>query len=118
MLRALRLVDVLGGAARTLACLWNPAASTRMSLTRGAIAVNASGLHIPARCAMSACPTYHEARTRILAEPRGVAGFGFAVGYDSPSQFSREYRRLFGVPPSRDALALRGPTALPPIRRT
>jgi AraC-like DNA-binding protein len=49
----------------------------------------------------------HEARTRLLAEPGDIAGAGFAVGYDSPSQFSREYRRMFGVPPSRDALTLR-----------
>jgi AraC-like DNA-binding protein len=49
----------------------------------------------------------HEARTRLLAQPGDVAGVGFSVGYDSPSQFSREYRRMFGVPPSRDALALR-----------
>ena len=28
------------------------------------------------------------------------------VGYDSPSQFSREYRRRYGVPPSRDATRL------------
>jgi AraC-like DNA-binding protein len=49
----------------------------------------------------------HEARTRLLGEPGDVTGVGFAVGYDSPSQFSREYRRMFGVPPSRDALALR-----------
>jgi AraC-like DNA-binding protein len=48
-----------------------------------------------------------EARARLLAEPGDVAGAGFAVGYDSPSQFSREYRRLFGAPPGRDALALR-----------
>jgi transcriptional regulator GlxA family with amidase domain len=48
-----------------------------------------------------------EARSRLVAEPRDVAGVGFAVGYDSPSQFSREYRRMFGVPPSHDALALR-----------
>jgi AraC-like DNA-binding protein len=34
------------------------------------------------------------------------------VGYDSPSQFSREYRRMFGAPPSRDALALRERAAL------
>jgi AraC-like DNA-binding protein len=27
---------------------------------------------------------------------------GFAVGYDSPSQFNREYARLFGAPPRRD----------------
>jgi AraC-like DNA-binding protein len=49
----------------------------------------------------------HEARARLLAEPRDVTGVGFAVGYDSPSQFSREYRRMFGLPPSRDARALR-----------
>jgi transcriptional regulator GlxA family with amidase domain len=49
----------------------------------------------------------HEARTRLVAKPEDVAGAGFAVGYDSPSQFSREYRRMFGVPPSRDAAAVR-----------
>ena len=49
----------------------------------------------------------HEARTRLLAEPGDIAGAGFAVGYDSPSQFSREYRRMFGAPPSRDAVTLR-----------
>jgi AraC-like DNA-binding protein len=49
----------------------------------------------------------HEARARLLAEPGDVAGVGFAVGYDSASQFSREYRRMFGVPPGRDALARR-----------
>jgi AraC-like DNA-binding protein len=48
-----------------------------------------------------------EARARLLAEPGDITGVGFAVGYDSPSQFSREYRRMFGLPPSRDALALR-----------
>jgi AraC-like DNA-binding protein len=31
----------------------------------------------------------------------------FRVGYESPSQFSREYRRLFGAPPIRDAQRLR-----------
>jgi AraC-like DNA-binding protein len=55
----------------------------------------------------------HEARARLLAEPGDVAGVGFAVGYDSPSQFSREYRRMFGVPPSRDALVLREAAVLP-----
>ena len=47
----------------------------------------------------------HEARARLLADPRDVAGVGHAVGYDSPSQFSREYRRMFGAPPSRDTAA-------------
>jgi AraC-like DNA-binding protein len=48
-----------------------------------------------------------EARARLLAQPGDVTGVGLAVGYDSPSQFSREYRRMFGAPPSRDARALR-----------
>lgn len=50
----------------------------------------------------------HEARTRLLADPGDIAGVGHAVGYGSPSQFSREYRRLFGAPPSRHGPALRG----------
>ena len=57
----------------------------------------------------------NEARARLLTDPGDVAGAGFAVGYDSPSQFSREYRRMFGVPPGRDALALREAAALPSI---
>jgi AraC-like DNA-binding protein len=48
-----------------------------------------------------------EARARLLTQPDDITGIGFAVGYDSPSQFSREYRRMYGVPPSRDAIALR-----------
>jgi AraC-like DNA-binding protein len=54
----------------------------------------------------------HEARARLLAEPSDVTGVGYAVGYDSPSQFSREYRRMFGVPPSHDARALRDAAVL------
>jgi AraC-like DNA-binding protein len=48
-----------------------------------------------------------EARLLLAANPNDVAGIGYRVGYDSPSQFSREYRRQFGVPPSHDALRLR-----------
>jgi AraC-like DNA-binding protein len=55
----------------------------------------------------------HEARARLLADPADIAGAGYAVGYHSPSQFSREYRRMFGAPPSRHAPALRAET-LPP----
>ena len=47
------------------------------------------------------------ARTRLLVAPGDVAGAGFSVGYDSASQFSREYARLFGAPPGRDAARLR-----------
>jgi AraC-like DNA-binding protein len=52
-----------------------------------------------------------EARARLIAQPRDVAGVGFAVGYESPSQFNREYRRRFGIPPGKDAQQLRRATA-------
>ena len=48
-----------------------------------------------------------EARSRLLADAADVAAVGFAVGYDSASQFSREYSRLFGAPPGRDIARLR-----------
>lgn len=48
-----------------------------------------------------------EARLQLIARPGDVAGVAYAVGYESPSQFSREYRRSFGVPPSQDAATLR-----------
>jgi AraC-like DNA-binding protein len=48
------------------------------------------------------------ARAKLLANPGDVAAVGYTVGYDSPSQFSREYRRLFGAPPGRDAARLLG----------
>lgn len=48
-----------------------------------------------------------EARNRLLADGHDIAGVGFAVGYDSPSQFSREYSRQFGRPPGRDLERLR-----------
>lgn len=38
----------------------------------------------------------------LLATTNDVTSVSHRVGYDSPSQFSREYRRQFGAPPSRD----------------
>lgn len=49
-----------------------------------------------------------EARRLMLAEGASAGSAGFAVGYDSPSQFSREYRRLFGAPPRRDIARMQG----------
>ncbi|TQJ06459.1 AraC family transcriptional regulator [Kribbella jejuensis] len=43
-----------------------------------------------------------EARLRVVGLGEDVTSAGYAVGYESPSQFSREYRREFGTPPSRD----------------
>ncbi|MBC2900077.1 AraC family transcriptional regulator N-terminal domain-containing protein [Streptomyces cupreus] len=56
-----------------------------------------------------------EARSLLVARPGDVAGVGHLVGYDSPSQFNREYRRLFGVPPGQDAARLRAATT--PVRQ-
>jgi len=47
------------------------------------------------------------ARSLLVARPGDIAGIGHRVGYDSPSQFTREYRRLFGAPPRQDAERLR-----------
>lgn len=46
------------------------------------------------------------ARARLVSTRDDVAEIGFAVGYDSPSQFSREYRRMFGKPPGQDGADL------------
>jgi AraC-like DNA-binding protein len=43
-----------------------------------------------------------EARQRLIARPGNIAQVAFAVGYQSLSQFSREYSRQFGFPPTRD----------------
>ncbi|MFN8516679.1 MAG: AraC family transcriptional regulator [Thermomicrobiales bacterium] len=48
-----------------------------------------------------------EARRLLLAEDRDAASVGRSVGYDDPSHFTREYKRLFGAPPLRHAGQLR-----------
>jgi AraC-like DNA-binding protein len=49
----------------------------------------------------------NEARRLMLAENHDATTAAFQVGYESPSQFSREYGRLFGAPPLRDITSLR-----------
>jgi AraC-like DNA-binding protein len=48
-----------------------------------------------------------EARRLMLGEGLDAASAAFRVGYESPSQFSREYRRMFGAPPRRDVAVLK-----------
>jgi AraC-like DNA-binding protein len=48
-----------------------------------------------------------EARRLMLAEGADAATASHRVGYESPSQFSREYARRFGAPPVRDIQRLR-----------
>jgi AraC-like DNA-binding protein len=52
-----------------------------------------------------------EARRLMVTDGLDAADAGFRVGYESPSQFSRDYVRRFGLPPARDAGRLRAGTA-------
>jgi len=49
-----------------------------------------------------------EARRLLLSNATSAEAIAYEVGYASPSQFSREYARLFGQPPRRDAESVRG----------
>lgn len=52
-----------------------------------------------------------KSRLLLFTGADDVATVGYRVGYDSTSQFSREYRRQFGLPPGRDAARLRAGAA-------
>lgn len=54
-----------------------------------------------------------EARRLMLGQALDAASAGHSVGYESASQFNREYSRLFGAPPARDIARLRGALAPP-----
>lgn len=78
-----------------------------------ALSVSAFHRHFKAVTALS--PLQYQKRVRLLhARSLLISGEGnatsiaFGVGYESPTQFSREYARQFGLPPSKDALRLRG----------
>jgi AraC-like DNA-binding protein len=69
-------------------------------------------LHFKGMTALS--PLQYQKRLRLQEARRLMLGAGldaaeaaFRVGYESPSQFSREYRRMFGAPPRQDVAALK-----------
>ena len=47
----------------------------------------------------------------MLGENLDAASAGYRVGYDDPSHFNKDYKRLFGIPPASDADRLRGMVA-------
>lgn len=51
-----------------------------------------------------------KARWLLLFDARDVTSIAFTVGYESASQFNREYSRMFGMPPARDAARFKTPT--------
>ena len=50
-----------------------------------------------------------EARNLLIVDAATAEAVAFRTGYGSPSQFSREYARMFGAPPRRDIVQLRAP---------
>ncbi len=94
----------------------NIAEPLKVEALAGECSMSASSLHHHTRALTSMTPLQYqkqlrlqEARRLLLSERMEVSRAGFSVGYESASQFSREYRRLFGVPPSKDVSRLRAP---------
>ena len=73
-----------------------------------------SAFHRQFKAVTSMTPLQYQKRLRLLEARRlmvsglaNVEAAAFRVGYESPSQFSREYARMFGTPPRRDVATLR-----------
>lgn len=78
------------------------------------VGMSTSSFHKHFKAVTSSSPLQYQKELRLLAARRllvageaSVSTAAFEVGYESPSQFSREYARKFGVQPSKDA-AVRG----------
>ena len=67
-----------------------------------------ASFHRHFRAATAMTPVQYQKQIRLQAARRMLLADGVeAIGYESPSQFSRDYRRLFGEPPGRDAAVMR-----------
>lgn len=76
--------------------------------------MSASGFHAHFKAVTAMSPLQfqkqirlQEARRLMLSDDVDAASAGYRVGYDNPSHFCREYKRLFGEPPMRDRERLR-----------
>ena len=86
----------------------------RVDTLAAAAGMSASTFHHHFRAITSLSPLQFQKQLRLIEARRLMRGKGrsassaaFAVGYESVSQFTREYARLFGLPPARDAEAAR-----------
>jgi AraC-like DNA-binding protein len=116
-----RLVDLAhgeGGTHRIVRAIeWlkqRYAAPLRIEELAGAVHMSASALHHRFKAVTAMSPLQyqkhlrlHEARRLMFADGIDCATAGHRVGYESPSQFSREYRRVFGAPPRAEIARLR-----------
>ena len=90
------------------------AAALRIEELAGAVHMSPSALHHRFKAVTAMSPLQyqkhlrlHEARRLMFADGIESATAGHRVGYESASQFSREYRRLFGAPPRSEIARLR-----------
>ncbi len=79
-----------------------------------AAGMSASSFHHHFKSVVGTTPVRYRARLRLMEAQRlmlvdgyDAAGAGFEVGYGSPSQFTREYARLYGAPPAKDVARIR-----------
>ncbi len=86
----------------------------RVEELAGLVGMSASAFHLHFKGVTALSPLQYQKRLRLQEARRLMLGEGldaaesaYRVGYESPSQFSREYRRTFGAPPRRDVAALR-----------
>lgn len=56
----------------------------------------------------------HQARMLMVRQKITAAAASYAVGYESPSQFNREFKRLFGLPPAEEIKRMKQHFAVPP----
>jgi AraC-like DNA-binding protein len=77
------------------------------------VGLSPSALHLHFKAVTGLSPLQYqkrfrlqEARRLMVSDGLDAAEAAFRVGYESPSQFGREYRRLFGAPPRQDVAAL------------
>jgi AraC-like DNA-binding protein len=82
----------------------------RIDELAGEVAMSASAFHRQFKAVTALSPLQYQKQLRLLqarhlltAHRRGVTATALEVGYESPTQFSREYARAFGLPPLRDA---------------
>jgi AraC-like DNA-binding protein len=92
----------------------NYAQAVRVEEVASAVHMSVSSLHHQFKAATSMSPVQyqkqlrlHHARTMMLTDGLDAASAAHRVGYESPSQFSRDYRRLFGAPPRAQIAELR-----------
>lgn len=92
--------------------------SLRIDEVAAAVHMSASSLHQRFKAVTTMSPLQyqkqlrlHEARRLMLVEGLEAASAGHRVGYESPSQFSRDYKRVFGAPPRSEVQGLRAGSA-------